>query len=320
MKKIRNSFLKSIDLEQAVQYDKLMNNDLMIGYYSEGLFFSELNYLTFDELVYLYDSETNENIRTYLYEKIVESSIIIEKYKSCLESNNFDDLTFTEENRILILLGLKTLGEVFPKKYNKIEMGFHLTEEELRQKEKLTKIFLHKRINKKRMPPFFKVYKYAYIYCSMDLFLRFKEYKNIDKFQVQNETMNLFTDLARVADTLIRPSKGDINTFHTKYINEKDGMLKFMYYNLISDSSDEQDFVNYLYSKNELSKINSDAIAYFYLTGGGTPFVLDKTKKISTIHNEVLDELLNIIKNNYHEDNESTETSVNNKIIKFTKK
>ncbi len=120
MKKIRNSFLKSIDLEQAVQYDKLMNNDLMIGYYSEGLFFSELNYLTFDELVYLYDSETNENIRTYLYEKIVESSIIIEKYKSCLESNNFDDLTFTEENRILILLGLKTLDEVFPKKYNKI--------------------------------------------------------------------------------------------------------------------------------------------------------------------------------------------------------
>ena len=57
MKKIRNSFLKSIDLEQAVQYDKLMSNDLMIGYYSEGLFFSELNYLTFDELVYLYDNE-----------------------------------------------------------------------------------------------------------------------------------------------------------------------------------------------------------------------------------------------------------------------
>ena len=67
-----------------------MSNDLMIGYYSEGLFFSELNYLTFDELVYLYDNETDENTRSYLYEKIVESSIIIEKYKSCLESNNFD--------------------------------------------------------------------------------------------------------------------------------------------------------------------------------------------------------------------------------------
>lgn len=320
MKKIRNNLLKSINLEQAVQYDKLMNNDLMIGYYSEGLFFSELNYLSFDELVYLYDSESDENIRTYLYEKIVESSIIIEKFKSCLESNNFDDLTFTEENRILILLGLKTLDEVFSKNYNKIETGFYLTEEELRQKEKLTQIFLHKRINKKRMPPFFKVYKYAYIYCSMDLFLRFEKYKSVDKHQVQNETMNIFADLSRAADTLISPSKGDINTFHAKYINEKNDMLKFIYYNLISDSGDEQTFINYLYSKNELSKINLDAITYFYLTGGGTPFVLDKTKKISTIHNEVLDELLNIIKNNYHTDNESTETSVNNKIIKFTKK
>ena len=202
MKKIRNNLLKSINLEQAVQYDKLMNNYLMIGYYSEGLFFSELNYLSFDELVYLYDSESDENIRTYLYEKIVESSIIIEKYKSCLESNNFDDLTFTEENRILILLGLKTLDEVFSKNYNKIETGFYLTEEELRQKEKLTQIFLHKRINKKRMPPFFKVYKYAYIYCSMDLFLRFEKYKSVDKHQVQNETMNIFADLSELESFL----------------------------------------------------------------------------------------------------------------------
>ena len=84
-------------------------------------------------------------------------------------------------------------------------------------------------------------------------------------------------------------------------------------FSLISDSGDEQAFINYLYSKNELSKINFDAIAYFYLTGVGTPFVLDKI-------NEVLAELLNIIKNNYHTDNESTEISVNNKIIKFTKK
>ena len=91
-------------------------------------------------------------------------------------------------------------------------------------------------------------------------------------------------------------------------------------FSLISDSGDEQAFINYLYSKNELSKINFDAVAYFYLTGGGTPFVLDKIKKICTIHNEVLAELLNIIKNNYHTDNESTEISVNNKIIKFTKK
>ena len=79
----------------------------------------------------------------------------------------------------------------------------------------------------------------------------------------------------------------------------------------------EEKYVN---NFNELSKINFDAIAYFYLTGGGTPFVLDKIKKICTIHNEVLAELLNIIKNNYHTDNESTEISVNNKIIKFTKK
>ena len=76
----------------------------------------------------------------------------------------------------------------------------------------------------------------------------------------------------------------------------------------------------YVNNFNELSKINFDAVAYFYLTGGGTPFVLDKIKKICTIHNEVLAELLNIIKNNYHTDNESTEISVNNKIIKFTKK
>ena len=72
-----------------------------------------------------------------------------------------------------------------------------------------------------------------------------------------------------------------------------------------------------------------NALSSFYLTGGGNPFIFDKSIKISTIKNEVLDEMKKIMIKKYpvfadipNSRDERIEKAIKSKqkIIKFPKR
>lgn len=320
MSKIRKNFVDSIDVARAIEYDSFIKEDIMIDKYSDGLYFSEINYLTYEEIVYLYNIEKKNENKAYLLEKMTEADNILSKYKICVDSNKYDELTLNEKNRIMILLGFKTVNEVFPDFFKKQEMGFELTNEETTQKNELNENLIVQKINNQKNLPFFTMYKYAYVYYSMNLFLKFIRDNKIDKQNVWEEEKIIFANIDELLKIMIRPTRGDINTLHTRYINEKNKIYKFMYYHMILDSSDDQKMVNKLYKEKALDKLNYKAISHFYITGGGTPFILNKTKKVDTIHQNVLDELLIRLKQNTVESEVTKESDSNDKIIKFQKR
>lgn len=321
MIKVRKDFLQSIEIDKAIKYDSLIKKAVITVSYTEGLYFSELNYLTYDELVYLYNNEKDRKNKKYLFEKIKEATIILDKYNMCLQNNTYAELTQAEGNRILILLGLKTVDELFPDFFNKEEMKFNLTKEEIQQKNNLIKNILIKRINFTQTF-LFGMDKYIYMYYSIELFSRYMKSNGISSKQIHDEETSIFrkTRSSRsLVKTIISNIDGNLNALLVKYTNEKNKILKFAYYHLILDLSEEQKYINELYLNNELDKLSVEAMVQFYITGGGTPFVLAKDKKIETIHVNVLDELQLMLNKKKNALLKNTDAAQKSNIILFPK-
>ena len=339
MKKIRMNYLNSLNFNKKNKFADFIKNETLMDAYTEGLSYSELNYLTFDEIEYLFNNLDN----TYeMYNDICEmyeqSKNILNKFFKCVEKSNFEELSTFEENRVLILQGYKTYLDVFPDFFKKVDDEFNFSNEELEIKNKFEDHVALKTINSKNNNSISFCYKYNYIYYSMQLFLMCNENENIDEELIRNKEREVLLNTFEIEKNIERPTRNGIKTLHVFYINEKNPMNKFSYYHLIIESSKQQDLVNRLAKQSELDKLNLMALLHLYLTGGGNSFILNKKIKISTLNNNTLDKIYKILYNKFPEivalsnkykansdnscDNNEKDNIENNngKIIKFPKR
>lgn len=334
------NYLNSLNFNKKNKFDDFIKNEALINEYTEGLSYSELNYLTFDEIEYLFN---NLDKKYELYDEICEmyeqSKNILNKFFKCVETSNFEELSTFEENRVLILQGYKTYLDVFPNFFEKSDDEFVFSNEELEIKNKFEDHVILKTINSKKRNSTSLCYKYNYIYYSMQLYLMCKENENIDEELIRNQEREALLNTFEIEKSIERPTKNGINTLHVFYINEKNPMNKFSYYHLIIESSRQQDLVNRLAKQSELDKLNLMSLMHMYLIGGGNPFVLNKKIKVVTLNNNTLDEIYKILYNkfpeiaalsNKYKDNtdnscdnnekDNNENDNNGKIIKFPKR
>lgn len=330
MKKIRTNYLESLNFNIKNKLDDFIKNETLLVSNAEGLFYNELNYLTFDELEYLVN---NLNKECGMYEDLLEiynqSKVILNKFFKCVEIDNFEGLSEYEENRILILQGYKTYLDIFPRIFEKTDEKFAFFGEELRIKNKFEEHLILKRINLKVSTIANNTFKYTAIFSSVQLYLMKKNNLVIDEEIVKNIEQKALLNSFDLQKIFSRPSKGDINTTHVLYLNETDDMNKFVFYHKIIHSSEEQELINKLFKNSELDKLNTNALASFYLTSGGNPFILNKKIKINTINNETLDEIRRILierrsiisqlASSYDERNEDVNSN-KQKVIKFPKR
>ena len=330
MKKIRINYLESLNFSIKNKLDDFIKNETLLVSGSEGLFYNELNYLTFDELEYLVNN-LNKECEMYadLLEIYNQSKIILNKFFKCVEIDNFEELSEYEENRILILQGYKTYLDIFPGIFEKNDEKFVFFGEELRIKNKFEEYLILKRINLKVSTVANNTFKYTAIFSSVKLYLMKKNNLVIDEKIIKNIEQKALLNSFDLQKIFLRPSKGDINTTHVLYLNETDDMNKFVFYHKIINSSEEQELINKLFENSELDKLNTNALASIYLISGGNSFLLNKKIKINTINNEALDEIRKLLierhstssqmSNSYDETNEDINGS-KRKVIKFPKR
>jgi len=302
MKKIRMNYLNLLNFNKKNKFHDFIKNETLIDEYTEGLSYSELNYLTFDEIEYLF----NNLDKTYeMYNDICEmyeqSKNILNKFFKCVETSNFEELSTFEENRVLILQGYKTYLDVFPDFFKKVDDEFVFSNEELEIKTKFEDHVILKTINSKNRNLAINCYKYNYIYYSMQLYLMCKENNNIDEELIKNKEREVLLNTFEIEKSIERPTKNGINTLRVFYINEKNPMNKFSYYHLIVESSRQQDLVNRLAKQSELDKLNLMALIHMYLVGGGNTFALNKKIKVSTLNNNKIDEIYKLLKDKFPE-------------------
>ena len=296
MKKIRTNYLESLNFSIKNKLDDFIKNETLLVSGSEGLFYNELNYLTFDELEYLANNLNKEcEMYTDLLEIYNQSKVILNKFFKCVETDNFEELSEYEESRILILQGYKTYLDIFPGIFEKTDEKFVFFGEELRIRNKFEKYLILKRINSKVSAIANNTFKYAAIFSSVQLYLIKKNNLFIDEERIKNIEQKAILNSFDLQKIFLRPSKGDINTTHVLYLNETDDMNKFVFYHKIINSSEEQELINKLFENSELDKLNTNALAGIYLTSGGNPFILNKKIKVNTISNEVLDEIIKLL-------------------------
>lgn len=300
MKKIRKNYLESLDFNKKNKLDEFIKNETLLLSNTDGFFYNELNYLTFDEIEYLINNLDKECEMYQDLCKIYEhSKEILNKFNNCIQKDDFNELTEYEENRILILQGYITHFNIFPKFFKNSDENFIFNKEEIELKNKFQEHIILKRINLKLSKSYNEILKYNLMFVSLQLYLMRKNNIELSEEIVKNLEQKALENSFELRNVFLRPSKNDINTIHVLYLNEKDDMNKFVYYHKIVNSSEEQNFINKLAENNELEKLNLNALTSFYLTGGGNSFVFDKSIKISTIKNEVLDEMKKIMIKRY---------------------
>lgn len=296
MKKIRTNYLKSLNFNAKNKLDDFIENETLLVSNAVGLFYNELNYLTFDEIEYLVN---NLNKECEMYEDLLEiykqSNVILNKFFKCVESDNFEELSEFEENRILILQGYKTYLDIFPEIFEKSDEKFVFFRDELKIKNKFEEHVILKRLNLKLSNISEEILKYTSIFSSVQLYLMKKNNLVIDEKIVKNIEQKALLNFFDLQKIFLRPSKDDINTTHVLYLNETDDMNKFVFYHKIINSSEEQELINKLSKNSQLDKLNTNALVSIYLTGGGNSFIFNKRIKISTINNEVLDEIRKLL-------------------------
>lgn len=330
MKKIRTNYLETLNFNTKNKLDDFIKSKTLLIYNAQGLFYNELNYLTFDEIEYLVNN-LNQECEMYgdLLEIYKQSNIILNKFFKCVESGNFKELSEFEENRILILQGYKTYLDIFPEIFEKSDERFTFFENELKIKKNFEEHIILKRLNLKPANISEEVFKYTSIFSSMQLYLMKKNNLDIDEKIVKDIEQKALLNSFDLEKIFLRPSKGDINTIHVLYLNETDDMNKFVFYHKIINSSEEQELINKLSKKSQIDKLNTIALASVYLTGGGNSFIFNKKIKISTINNETLDEIRNLLierrstisqlSSSFDEKNEDANSS-KQKNIKFPKR
>ena len=81
MKKIRTNYLESLNFNTKNKLDDFIKNETLLIDNAQGLFYNELNYLTFDEIEYLVN---NLNKECEMYEDLLEiykqSNVILNKF------------------------------------------------------------------------------------------------------------------------------------------------------------------------------------------------------------------------------------------------
>lgn len=330
MKKIRTNYLESLNFNTKNKLDDFIKNETLLIDNAQGLFYNELNYLTFDEIEYLVN---NLNKECEKYEDLLEiykqSNVILNKFFKCIESDNFEELSEFEENRILILQGYKTHLDIFPEFFKKSDEEFVFFGDELKIKNKFEEHVILKRLNLKLSNSSEEVLKYTSIFSSVQLYLMKKNNLVIDEEIVKNIEQKALLNSFDLQKIFLRPSKGDINTTRVLYLNEIDDMNRFVFYHKIINSSEEQELINKLSKNSQLDKLNTNTLASIYLTSGGNSFIFNKKIKISTINNEVLDEIRKLLierrptisqlSSSPDEKNEDVNSS-KQKVIKFPKR
>ena len=300
MKKIRKNYLESLDFNKKNKLDEFIKNETLLLSNTDGFFYNELNYLTFDEIEYLINNLDKECEMYQDLCRIYEhSKEILNKFNNCIQKDDFNELTEYEENRILILKGFITHLNIFPNTFEKLDEDFIFDEEELKIKNKFEENVILKRINLKLSNNYNEIFKYNLIFVSLQLYLMRKNNIELNEEIVKNLEQKALENSFELRKIFLRPSKNDINTMHVLYLNEKDDMNKFVYYHKIINSSKEQNLINELFKRREFEKLNINALLSLYLTGGGNPFIFDKNIKIFTINNEVLDEIKKIMIERY---------------------